>query len=69
MTGWAEPFYKQISLIGSSYKAVQVYYPVLLCKHLIFRYVLPEDIVYNLLKLPTYHWIFSKTTVTKMLTL
>ena len=78
MTGWAEPFYKQISLIGSSYKAVQVYYPVLLCKHLIFRYVLPEDIIYNLLKLltctilqelPTYHLIFSKTTPTKMLTL
>ena len=39
--------YKQISLIGSPYKAVKVweYYPVLFCKHLIFRYVLPEDII------------------------
>jgi len=40
---------------GSSYKAVQVceYCPVLLCKHLIFRYVLPKDMLCNLLKLLT----------------
>jgi len=40
---------------GSPYKAVQVweYCPVLLCKHLVFRYVLPEDMICNSLKLLT----------------
>jgi len=40
---------------GGPYKAVQVwkYYPILLCKHLIFHYVLPEDMISNLLKLLT----------------
>ena len=38
---------------GSPYKAMQVwkYRPLLLCKHLIFRYVLPEAMKCNLLKL------------------
>ena len=40
---------------GSPYKAMQVwnYRHVLLCKHLIFRYVLPEAMTCNLLKLLT----------------
>jgi hypothetical protein len=29
------------------------YCPVLLCKHLVFRYVLPEDMICNSLKLLT----------------
>ena len=41
--------------LGSPYKAVQVweYCPILLCKHLIFHYVLSEDMISNLLKLLT----------------
>jgi hypothetical protein len=41
--------------MGSPYKAVQVweYCPVLLCKHLIFRYVLSEGMICSLLKLLT----------------
>ncbi len=40
---------------GSPYKAMQVwkYRHVLLCKHLIFRHVLIEAMIYNLLKLLT----------------
>jgi hypothetical protein len=38
-------------IFGSPYKAVQVweYCPVLVCNHLIFRHVLPEDMICNLL--------------------
>ena len=45
----------RFNLVGSPYKAVQVweYCPVLLCKHLVFRYVLPEDMICNSLKLLT----------------
>ena len=41
---------------GSPYKAMQVwkYRPVLFCKHLIFRHVMPEAIMCNLLKLLTF---------------
>ena len=42
-----------VSILGSPYKAMQVwkYRPLLLCKHLIFRHVLPEAMMCNLLKL------------------
>jgi hypothetical protein len=43
------------TIFGSPYKAVQVweYCPILLCNHLIFHYVLPENMISNLLKLLT----------------
>jgi hypothetical protein len=45
----------QPRFLGSPYKAMQVweYRPVLLCKHLILRHVLPEAVICNLLKLLT----------------
>ena len=52
-----------MSSLGSPYKAMQVreYGPVLLCKHLIFHYVLAEVMICNLLKLLT-RTVFVGTT-------
>ena len=48
-------FISEQEFLGSPYKTMQVreYRSVLLCKHLIFRNVLPEAMICNLLKLLT----------------
>ena len=52
---WRSDPDRNVTVTISPYEAMQVreYRPVLLCKHMFFRYVPPEAMICNLLKLLT----------------